>query len=78
VTALAVVPTGSPSSPIDVTTVTPVAKWPIACRNSEALTSADSSTAVMILKSRHVDMGIGFSYRQAALPDGSFEKPADG
>ena len=39
VTALAVVPTGSPSSHIDVTTVTPVAKWLIACRNSEALTS---------------------------------------
>ena len=47
-TALAVVPTGSPSSSIDVTTVTPVAKWPIACRNSDALIWAgDSSTAAI-------------------------------
>jgi len=47
-TALAVVPTGSPSSSIDVTIVTPVAKWPIACRNSDELTSAgDSSTAAI-------------------------------
>jgi len=48
VTALAVVPTGSPSAPIEVTTVTPVAKWSIAWRNSEAVTSpTDSSSAVI-------------------------------
>jgi hypothetical protein len=35
VTALAVVPTGSPPSPTDVTTVTPVAKCPITWRNSD-------------------------------------------
>ncbi len=29
-TAFAVVPTGSPSGPTEVTTVTPVAKWPMA------------------------------------------------
>ena len=29
-TALAVVPTGSPTGPTEVTTVTPVAKWPMA------------------------------------------------
>ena len=36
VTALAVVPTGWPSASTEVTTVTPVAKWPIASRNSAA------------------------------------------
>src|ERR1700727_1979044 len=38
-TALAVVPTGWPSASIEVTTVTPVAKWPIAWRKSAADTS---------------------------------------
>src|SRR5580692_790019 len=38
-TALAVVPTGSPSGPTEVTTVTPVAKCPIACRKSAAETA---------------------------------------
>ena len=33
VTAFAVVPTGSPSGPTEVTTVTPVAKCPIASRS---------------------------------------------
>jgi hypothetical protein len=33
--------------------VTPVAKWPIACRNSEAVTtSADSSRAVIVRPAR--------------------------
>jgi hypothetical protein len=39
VTAFAVVPTRVPSAPTDVTTVTPVAKWLIAFRNSAAGTS---------------------------------------
>jgi hypothetical protein len=55
VTALAVVPTGSPSSPTEVTSVTPVAKCPIVSRNSAAETPAvpaepasqDSSIAVI-------------------------------
>ena len=40
VTALAVVPTGLPSAPSEVTIVTPVAKWPMAWRNSAAETCA--------------------------------------
>lgn len=48
VTVLAVVPTGSPSSPTDVTTVTPVAKRPIACRNCDALSLADDSSTAVI------------------------------
>src|SRR5579863_7995072 len=44
VTALAVVPTGSPSSPIEVTTVTPVAKCPMASRNSTAETPGAPAT----------------------------------
>ena len=50
-TALAVVPTGSPPGPTEVMTVTPVAKWPMACLNSSPLTaglvSGGSSSAVM-------------------------------
>ena len=42
VTALAVVPTGSPSASTEVTTVTPVAKCPIASRNSATGTPVDS------------------------------------
>ena len=50
VTALAVVPTGLPSVPRDVITVTPVANWPMACRNWAAETSVPGTppTAVMI------------------------------
>jgi len=54
VTALAVVPTGAPSAPIDVTTVTPVAKWPMASRNSVAGTSVPGTwlAAVMLRSAR--------------------------
>jgi hypothetical protein len=54
VTALAVVPTGVPSAPIDVITVTPVAKWPMASRNSVAGTSVPGTwpAAVMLRSAR--------------------------
>ena len=54
VTALAVVPTGAPSAPTDVTTVTPVAKWPKALRNCAAGTSVPGtwSAAVMLRSAR--------------------------
>jgi hypothetical protein len=48
VTALAVVPTGSPSSPIEVMTVTPVAKCPMASRNSTAETPGAPGTAASL------------------------------
>src|SRR5579863_3598970 len=41
VTAFAVVPTGVPSGPTEVITVTPVAKCPIASRSSAGETSVD-------------------------------------
>ena len=44
-TALAVVPTGWPSASTEVTTVTPVAKWPIAWRKSAADTSVSLGSA---------------------------------
>src|SRR5450631_4005297 len=48
VTALAVVPTGWPSASTDVTTVTPVAKRPIASRNSAADTPGAAATSVAL------------------------------
>src|SRR6202042_803876 len=47
VTALAVVPTGSPFGPTDVTMVTPVANWPMACRKSAAATSRRAGSVVV-------------------------------
>jgi hypothetical protein len=45
-TALAVVPTGWPSAPRDVMTVTPVAKCPMAFRNSAPVTSGPVASAM--------------------------------
>ena len=50
VTALAVVPTGSPSAPTEVITVTPVAKWPMACRNSAAETSVPGTPSTAVIR----------------------------
>jgi hypothetical protein len=48
VTALAVVPTGLPSAVSDVITVTPVTKWPMACRNSVAETCAPGTSPTVV------------------------------
>ncbi len=50
-TALAVVPTGSPSGPTEVTTVTPVAKWPMARRNSSLVRSISVGVDAVIVMS---------------------------
>ena len=48
-TALAVVPTGSPSGPTEVTIVTPVAKCPTAWRNSAEPMPATAWLAAVIV-----------------------------
>src|ERR1700722_5454594 len=59
-TALAVVPTGWPSGSTEVTTVTPVAKWPIACRKSAPDTSPPSSLgSVTVISELSVVRGEG-------------------
>jgi hypothetical protein len=50
-TALAVVPTGRLIASIEVTTVTPVAKWPMACRSAAAVTSVSVVSSVQVMAS---------------------------
>ena len=52
-TALAVVPTGRPSGATEVTTVTPVAKWPTARRNSSLVMSTSVGVDAVIVISAH-------------------------
>jgi len=63
VTALAVVPTGLPSASIEVTTVTPVAKCPIALRNCAADTPVPDSAV-----SRKAPASVGMENLQSAGP----------